>query len=353
MGVRLGVIGAGWWATTNHLPLLQSRDDVEFVGVATLGADRLEAVRQKFAFRHATQDYRELLEQDLDAVIVSSPHHLHYEHARAALDAGLHVMCEKPMTLHGEQAWDLVHRAERTNRHLLVPYGWHYLPFVGQARELVADGGLGTVHYALCHMASPTKSFFSGTGGIPTQWVPTLSEPDPSTWQDPANGGGYAHGQLTHSTAMLLWITGLRAAEVAARAIAPRAPVDLFDAGWVRFDGDAIGSLSGAATLPDDDPFQVDLRVFGEEGVLLLDTERSRLDLRRHNGQHVHVDLPPDAGRYRCDGPPHRFIDLVLGGGEDGVTNESPGEVAARSVELIEALHESSGQQGQPVAIRR
>src|SRR5215207_2972169 len=155
--VRLGFIGAGWWATTNHMPLLAAREDVEMAGVCRLGADMLQAVKEKFNFPFATEDYHELLKQDLDGVVVTSPHHLHYEHARAALLSGRHVMCEKPMTLEADQAWDLVRLAKERNLQLVVPYGWHYKPFVQQAKQMMEEGVVGKIEYVLCHMASPTK----------------------------------------------------------------------------------------------------------------------------------------------------------------------------------------------------
>ncbi len=102
--VRLGFIGAGWWATVNHMPLLAERDDVELAAVCSLGEDRLRQVQERFVFPFATEDYRELLTLDLDGVVVASPHDRHYEHAHAALTHGRHVMCEKPMTLHPKEA---------------------------------------------------------------------------------------------------------------------------------------------------------------------------------------------------------------------------------------------------------
>ena len=88
---RIGLIGAGWWATSNHLPVLQRREDVDLVAVCRLGAEELQQVKSRFGFDYATEDYVELLEHcELDGVIVASPHTLHYEHAKAALEKNLH-----------------------------------------------------------------------------------------------------------------------------------------------------------------------------------------------------------------------------------------------------------------------
>ena len=75
------------------------------------------------------------------------------------------------------------------------------------------------------------------------------------------------------------------------------------------------------------------------EGMLLLDCERARLELRRHDGRREHLDLAPDAGSYSCEGPPHNFVDLVLG---KTAVNGSPGEAAMRSVVLLDAAYRSA-----------
>lgn len=347
--VRIGFIGAGWWATTNHIPLLAKRADVELVGVCRLGQEMLQTIKSTFGFPFATEDYHELLQQGLDGVVVTSPHHLHYEHARAALEAGCHVMVEKPMTLNATEAWHLVELAQERALHLLVPYGWHYKPFLQQAKRLMMQGAVGKIEYVLCHMASPTLSLIGGKGAPPSQWTPTIAEPDPNTWQNPAQGGGYAHGQVTHSSALLFWLTGLRAQEVTCRMSAPNVKVDLYNAATVTFTNGALGTVSGAATLPDGAKFQVDIRIFGEEGVLLVDVERERVELRRHDGRNESMAIAGNAGDYECDTPPQRFIELIQG---DGV-NDSTGEVAARSVELIDAMFRSAVAGGQSVAVEK
>jgi predicted dehydrogenase len=168
----------------------------------------------------------------------------------------------------------------------------------------------------------------------------TMFLPDPATWADPQiAGGGYGHAQMSHASGMLFWLTGLRAQSVYCLMTAPGAQVDLYDTMSVRFSSGAIGSFSGAGTAPTDRPYHVDLRIFGTEGMLLLDCERARMELRRHDGHHVVADVAPDSGAYECDGPPHNFIDLILG---QAHVNWSPGEAAMRSVELLDAAYRSA-----------
>lgn len=344
--VRLGFIGAGWWATANHIPILAKRDDVELAAVCRLGKDELQQVKERFGFRYATEDAAELVRQPLDAVVVTSPHTRHYEHAKLALEHGLHVMCDKPMCTVGAHARDLVRLAAEKQLHLLVPYGWHYKPFVQTAKEWMDAGFVGQVQHALCHMASPIRDLLAGgkfsvernsgqAGGA-------MFDPDPTTWSDPqVAGGGYGHAQLSHSTGMLCWLTGLMPHSVFALMTAPGAAVDLYDAMSVRFDNGAIATVSGAGTMPATGvgAYQVDLRIFGTEGVLLLDLERARLEVRRHDGNHRKLEVAADAGAYECTLPPHNLIDLIAGKTK---RNHAPGEAAMRSVLLLDAAYRSA-----------
>jgi predicted dehydrogenase len=346
--VRIGFIGAGWWATTNHIPLLAQHPNVEMVGVCRLGKEMLQRIQDEFNIPFGTEEYAELLAQGLDGVVVTSPHHLHYEHARAALLAGCHVMVEKPMTLKAADAWALVELAHARNLQIIVPYGWHYTPYIQQAKQLMDDGIVGQIEHVMCHMASPTKALFGGSGAPPAEHAADFLAPDPKTWQVKEHGGGYAHGQITHASGLMFWLTGLRAEEVSARIATVGAPVDMYNAATLRFANGALGVVSGAATLPDHVKFQLDIRIFGSEGLLLLDIERARMQVFRHDGKQIALDLPADAGAYSCDGPPARFVELIQGHGR----NDSPGEVAARSVELIDAMFRSANDGGRPVQVQ-
>jgi predicted dehydrogenase len=117
--------------------------------------------------------------------------------------------------------------------------------------------------------------------------------------------------------------------------------VDLYDALSVRCEGGAIGAVSGAGTVPPRGTaqYQVDLRIFGDQGLLMLDCERARLELRRHDGRLEKLDLAADAGAYSCEGPPANFVDLVLG---KTTVNWAPGEAAMRSVVLLDAAYRSA-----------
>jgi predicted dehydrogenase len=227
-----------------------------------------------------------------------------------------------------------------------VPYGWHYKSFVQGAKHWMDRGVVGEIQYVLCHMASPLRTLFQGLGfdvkSNSGQAGDILFQPDPKTWADPTvSGGGYGQAQLSHSTGMLFWLTGLVPEAAFALMANSNAKVDMYDAISVRFTNGAIGTISGAGTIPPagNARYQVDIRIFGTEGLLMLDLERARLDLRKHDGTAQQLDLAPDAGTYSCDGPPHNFVDLVVGKSK---INWSPGEAAMRSVVLLDAAYRSA-----------
>ncbi len=325
------------------MPILAAREDVEMVGVCRLGAAELRLVQERFGFRVATEDVSALLRTPLDGVVISSPHALHFEHARMALQAGCHVMIEKPMTTRHEDARAILDLAGRLDRHVVVPYGWNYRPFVRVARQWLDEGVVGEVEYVNLQMASPIRGLLEGTN---VEMGGPIFQPDAATWADPVvAGGGYAHAQLSHATGLLFYLLPeLRAEQVFAFMSAPRARVDLFDAIAVRYRGGALGTVGGAGAIPRGLKFHLDLRIFGREGMLLLDIERERLELRREDGADRALPIDPGEGAYRCDGPPHRFVDLIR-----GLTTENPSDAAVgeRSVGLIDAAYRSA-LSGQP-----
>ena len=356
--VRVGVIGAGSWAVSNHLPILAQRDDVKLVSVVRKGAAELALVKERFGFAHASEDYREAIEQGLDAVVVASPSSYHYEHARAALEAGANVLCEKPFTILPEHAWELDSLAQSLGKHLLVSFGWNYRPLGMEAKRLMDNsGGIGSIEHVMVSMASGTRDLLSETGAYKGSAEDFL--PDSETWTDPAlSGGGYAPAQLSHAMGLTLWLSGDRPAQVFAFMNNVGARVDLHDAVCIRYESGATGTLSGAscpggANAIDAEEIwprhQLLIRFYGSEGQLILDLERDFLWHYREDGVDNKVDLPPSAGLYLCEGPPNTLIDLTLG---KEVPNLSPASLGARTVEVVHAAYESV-KSAAPVSVSR
>lgn len=341
--LRVGVIGAGSWAVASHLPTLERRrDEVEFVAVSRLGKEPLERIRDRFGFAIASEDYHDVVAAGLDVCIVSSPSGYHYEHAKAALEAGAHVLIEKPVTIDPAQAWDLVETAKRLHRHVVVSFGWNYKPMVRAAKGLMtSNGGIGTIEQLSIHMASVTRDLLSNRGAYPDAAADTI--PEKATWTDPAlSGGGYGQAQLSHALGLALWLTGLRGQDVFAfMSTALGAPVELYDAISIRYDQGAIGTLSGGASYEgaNDNKHQLQVWAIGSQGQFEIDLDRELVWRYRHPGEDVRLDLEPNAGLYDCIGPVDALLDLALG---REVDNCSPMELGARTVEILDAAYRSA-----------
>ncbi len=339
---RIGFIGAGWWATAVQIPYYQSRDDVDLVGVCRLGKEELQQVQKQFGFQYATEDYRELVKLELDGVVVSSPHSTHYEHGKAVLEQELHALIEKPLAIRGAEARELVALAKEKNKQIMIPQGWSFRPFAREARKLAPQ--LGEVRHIVCQMASALSDLMSGEPMVETAGA--TFRPPASTWADPKNAGGYGWGQLCHALGLVFGTVMLEPKEVFAWMGLSKAGVDYYDAINVRFANGATAVISGAATLPksstesvDLKQYQIDIRIFGTEGVMLLDIERERLELRRHDGKNTIIPLQTGDGAYETYQPLERFVQICLG---QTVDNDAPGEVAQRAVEILEAAYKSA-----------
>ena len=347
--IRLGVIGAGVWATTSHLPVLERRpDDVEFIAVCRKGAAEVAAVAKEFGFAVASEDYRDVFAAGVDACIVSSPAHLHFEHARAALEAGCHVLLEKPMAISSSDAWELVELARAAKRHLVVSFGWNYLPTYVTARELIDTHGIGEVAGMSVHMDSGIRELLLGESMSSTG--DANDRADTATWTSKEiSGGGYAQAALPHALGVALGLAGVRAEAVSAFGSGGEdSGIELYDALAVRFAGGAVGTVSGMAHHAGASlRHELEVRIFGSAGQIHLDYHRDHLRMWNTSGFVVEPVLPEDAGVYNCDGPPNALVDLALG---RDVTNHSPGELGAATVELIEAAYASMNS-GRPALV--
>ena len=349
--LRLGVIGAGSWAVASHLPnFAKRRDDVEFVGVCRKGPELLAKIKDDWGFQMASEDYRDVIDAGLDICLVASPHGLHYEHAKAALEAGAHVLCEKPFTVEPEHAWDLVRTAEDRGLHLLLSYGWNYRPWVREAKRLMVEHGVGEIEESSLQMASVTRELLANLAAYPGASPEAV--PEKATWTDLRNGGGYGQAQLTHALGVALWLTGLRgeAAFALTKAVL-EAPVEHHEAAVIRYDNGSIGTMAGGSCHLDagGNRHQLEFRAIGSEGQLAIDLERDYLWLWRSDGREVKPELEEGAFLYDCDGPPNALVDLALG---KEVENCSPGELGARTVEIIDAAYRSAAS-GQLEHVRR
>ncbi len=154
--LRVGLIGTSWWADLEHLPGLRARGDVEVTGLCGRDPARLAALAAKHRVPETYRDWRELLARGrLDALVVSTPNALHREQALAALAAGVHVVCEKPLALDAAQAREMRDRARAAGRKTLTFFTHRALAASALTKRLVDQGFLGRpVHVAASYLTN-------------------------------------------------------------------------------------------------------------------------------------------------------------------------------------------------------
>ena len=145
--IRIGVIGYGYWGP-NMVRNFFEAPGSKVVMVSDLRPERLSLVQSRYPAVRVTQKTSELIESpEVDAVIVSTPVSSHYELALQALQAGKHVLVEKPLTATTDQAKALIEMAERKQRVLMVDHTFAYTGAVRKIHDLIASGELGDLYY--------------------------------------------------------------------------------------------------------------------------------------------------------------------------------------------------------------
>ena len=142
--VRVGVAGAGGWADLLHLPALTNHPRAEVVAICSRTRAHAEAMAQKYAIPQVFTDYREMIDQaGLQALVVVTPDALHYPITMDALDAGLHVICEKPLALNADRAKAMYEKAEAAGVKHMVLFTSRWLPQYRYVQQLIDEGYIG------------------------------------------------------------------------------------------------------------------------------------------------------------------------------------------------------------------
>jgi predicted dehydrogenase len=258
--IGAAVIGTGFIGTV-HVEALR-RIGVDVRGVLGSSPQRGDTRARALGVRHAYPTLDDILADDrVQVVHVTSPNDLHHDQARAALDAGKHVVCEKPLAMTSSESGDLVRRAAETGLVNATNFNIRYYPLNQHAHEVIADGGLGEVRLV--------------TGRYFQDWL--LLDSDWNWRLQPDRGGALrAVGDIgSHWLDLMTFVTGQHVASVMAELTTfigtrhePTGPVETFStdrsaetvtrdistedtaAILLRFDGGARGSVSISQISP-------------------------------------------------------------------------------------------------------
>lgn len=346
--IKCGVLGAGWWGTFAHIPALLAHPRAELVAIQKNDVVESRKVAADFGIPHACTTTAELLAvEGLAAVVVSSSPHLHYAQANAAIEAGKHVLIEKPMTFTAAEARHLLDLAERKNLQFLISCPWHYTAHAAEAQRLIRDGQLGALRMISVLMTNPVSRLIRGEDVVPTHKRDlAYLQPNKGTYSDPKiAGGGQIYTQVSHVAAYLAFLTGEPASDVYARFHNDGAPLDIYDTLNIRMKNGTLVSIAstGATSL---NLRTHEVRIFGTAGLLYLDLWNGTMEFTSMSGDvQTYAPLAPDAV-YPHQAPAINLIDSIL----DPACNRSPAWLGVAAMEMVEAAC-ISAKSGQNVSI--
>jgi predicted dehydrogenase len=152
--VRWGVLGTAAIATGRFLPAAHAAPAARVVAIASRDLAKAQAVAREFGVARAHGAYADLLaDGEVDAVYVPLPNHLHVEWSIRALEAGKHVLCEKPLCLTAEEAGLLIGVRERTGRHIEEAFSYRNHPQWERIADVLRSGAIGVPRAVQCTMA--------------------------------------------------------------------------------------------------------------------------------------------------------------------------------------------------------
>lgn len=144
--LKVGVIGCGSIAKYRHLPEYKLNKNVEIVAVCDIVAERAEKMAEEYGAK-AFSDYKEVLRlEDIDAISVCLPNYLHAPVSIDALNAGKHVICEKPMATSKEEAEAMINAAKRNDKKLMIAHNQRFVASHQKAKEIIESGKLGKIY---------------------------------------------------------------------------------------------------------------------------------------------------------------------------------------------------------------
>ena len=261
--ISLGVIGAGNFAMSTLLPAIRGIAGISLAGVCTATSSHSRHAAEKFGFRYCTSDAGEILRDDsINTVLIATRHQLHAAQVLAALAAGKHVFCEKPLCLTETELAAIVRAGRHPNQRaaLMVGFNRRFAPLAMKMKKFFSDVREPLLmHYRV------------NAGTLPADhWT-----------RDPEQGGGRILGEVCHFVDFLSFISGARPVEVSAHSLAgDSAPNDENLSISLRFANGSQGTITYAAN--GDRAFSKErIEVFGGGAAAVLEDYRS-LELVRH-----------------------------------------------------------------------
>ena len=329
--IGIGIIGGGRICGA-HGAAAAAVPETRLVAIAEVDPERLAQVTQRFECK-GYGDYHELLaDPEIDAVIIALPHWLHREVTVDSLNAGKHVLLEKPMAMNVAECDAMIAAAKASGKSLMVAHSQHFFPVNIEARRIIADGDLGTLVMA-----------------TDTWYKPFFETERPPWFLDASKGGGMWPMNGSHMIDRMLFLTGDRVVSVKAKIGSPIFGLSATDSGvaFLEFSGGACATLMHAGFREGVNRFEAEIT--GTEGQIKLNGDRGGgTVLWRSEGlQWSEVTVPPPDLPFR---PGKTAPNSVIGAEVrdfalsimEGRPPSIPGEYGREIVRVMDACEEST-----------
>jgi predicted dehydrogenase len=325
--LRIGLVGVGGTAQVNHIPALRRIEGVELVWLVDRDREKAERVAQKFGVPKASGRLDDLLDDEtIDAIDICTPNFLHAPMAVAALEAGKHVLCERPLARNATEAAQMVKAARKADRVLMCGVQHRFRADAQLLRRFVAKGELGPI-------------FYSKSG-----WLRQRTEWDSDEWrrQRKESGGGVVLDLGFQMLDLSLWVLGQpKVVSVTASVHRLRkGEVEDSASAFLRFDHGGTLTLELTWGLLMEKDFAY-LNLFGAGGAALLNP------FRVHKGMHgalVNVTPAMDTTRNQykqsMEAQMAHFAEALRRGGKP----EGAGEEILPVMELMDAIYRSAAE---------
>ena len=322
MSIKVGVIGCGKIAQVRHIPEYEMNPEAELYGLFDMNQERMQELAKEHHCK-AYGSYEELLaDPTIDAVSVCVANSAHAEISIAALRAGKHVLCEKPMAITLEECEEMVRIARETGKYLMIGQNQRLAKAHKKAKELVAEGAIGRVL---------TFRTTFGHGG-PETWS---IDPGKNVWffdKKKAAMGAMADLGI-HKTDLIQYILG----DTVAQTQAVLTTLDKKDASGsligvddnaiciYKMAGGAIGTMTASWTYYGQEDNTTVL--YGTEGIMrIYDDPVYSVQIIKANGEKVHYEL--DQIQTNDNQTKSGVIDLFI----ESLVNDTPPEISGESV---------------------
>jgi predicted dehydrogenase len=329
MSIRLGLVAASRIAQTAVIDPAPDVEGVELTAVGARQLGRAEEAAAKWGIPHAYGSYTELINSDeVDAVYIGSPASYHRVSAIEAIEAGKHVLCEKPFAANAADARMIADAARAGDVVVMEAFHWRYHPYAAQIRAVLDSGVLGRL--------DRIEAVFD----IPDGRIP----PTDIRW-DVSIGGGATMDLGCYSIQWVRFAAGSDPDVVSAEAVCPVPDIDGSLVAELRWPSGVTGSI-GSSMIAEGDSVIAYLKVAGELGTMMAGNPLAP----QNGGAVITVETADGTQRYEGARSSTYFHQLVAfhDAINDGTPFPTTADDGVRNMEIVDACYRAAGLAARP-----